>query len=69
MKKYRFFIHYRRSDKKMSIHFRGKCYTCDNVLCSLPCSTKRNKTQPHLVIEGYCESVIVDVDSKLGIIS
>jgi len=54
MKQYRFFYHYRRSDKKMSVHFRGSCYSTENVDCKVPCQTKRNKIQPYLVLQGYC---------------
>jgi hypothetical protein len=56
-KRYRFFYHYRRSDKKMSVHFRGKCITAENVFCMVPCETKRNKIQPYLVLQGFCTDV------------
>ena len=34
-KKYRFFYHYYRQYKCMSVHFRGKCYKTDNVECNV----------------------------------
>lgn len=59
-KLYRFFYHYRRSDKKMSIHFRNQCIPVDDVECNVPCETKRNKIQPFLVLQGYCSNVTVN---------
>lgn len=58
-KRYRFFYHYRRCDKKMSVHFRGACYPCEHVKCAVPCETKRNKRQPFLVLQGYAEGVSI----------
>lgn len=58
MRKYRFFYHYRRSDGKMTVHFRGKCIIAQNVFCTVPCETKRNKVQPYLVLQGFCKEVI-----------
>ena len=59
MKKYRFFYHYRRSDKRMSVHFRNQCIPCEGVICNVPCETKRNKIQPYLVLQGFASSVEV----------
>lgn len=59
-KQYRFFYHYRRSDKKMSVHFRGQCIPCEDVVCSVPTETKRNKIQPYLVIQGFANDVVVE---------
>lgn len=56
-KQYRFFYHYRRSDKKMSVHFRKQCMPCDDVICKVPCETKRNKIQPYLVLQGFASNV------------
>lgn len=36
----------------MSVHFRGVCHSCKNVVCLVPCSTKWNKQQPNLVMKG-----------------
>lgn len=58
MKKFRFFYHYRRQIDSISIHFRGKCHICENVKCLVPTESKRNKTQPKIVIQGFCEKVI-----------
>lgn len=59
MKKYRFFYHYRRQDKKMSVHFKKQCFPVEDVVCNVPCETKRNKIQPFLVLQGFAKEVIV----------
>lgn len=59
-KKWRFFYHYYRyGEKKMSVHFRGKCRWVDDVKCEVPCETKWNKRQPHLVMRGMASAVKV----------
>jgi hypothetical protein len=63
--KYRFFYHFRRSTKGMTVHFRGQCIPCKNVKCLVPCETKWNKTQPALVMQGFCESVLINDDVAL----
>lgn len=59
MKKYRFFYHYFKQKKAMSVHFKGRCTVVDNVYCHVPCSTKWKKSQPNLVMEGYASDVII----------
>lgn len=58
-KKYRFFYHYYKQKKKMSVHFRGVCTAVDDVVCVVPCGTKWNKIQPFLVMQGFAKSVVV----------
>jgi len=57
MKKYRFFFHYYKRYKCMSIHYKGACLRANDVICSVPIETKWNKTQPNLVMRGFAESV------------
>ena len=59
MSEYRFFYHYRRSNNRMTVHFRGKCLSCENIKCRVPCETKRNKKQPKLVMQGFCKEVFI----------
>lgn len=54
---YRFFYHYYKQKKRMSVHFRGTCHVVDDVVCNVPCETKWNKTQPNLVMRGFATSV------------
>jgi hypothetical protein len=60
MKKYRFFYHYFKQKKKMSIHFRDTCTVVDNVVCNVRCETKWRKTQPMLVMQGYATNVRIE---------
>lgn len=61
-KRYRFFYHYRKMDGRMTVHFRNQCMVATDVKCQVPCETKRNKRQPHLVMQGYCKSVDIAGD-------
>lgn len=58
-KQYRFFYHYYKQKKSMSIHFRGTCHVVDHIECQVPCETKWNRLQPKLVMRGYAEEVII----------
>ena len=61
MKKYRFFFHYYKRYKCMSIHFRDQCMRAQDVVCNVPIESKWNKTQQNLVMRGYAEKVeIID---------
>ena len=62
MKSYRFFYHYYRQLKRMSVHFKGKCYVVQNIVCDVPCETKFNRTQPYLVMRGFARSVRISDD-------
>lgn len=57
MKPKRFFYHFRKCDRLMSVHFEGVCYPVSNVECRVPCETKWNKRQPYLVMRGWARSV------------
>lgn len=56
-RKYRFFYHYFKQKKKMSVHFKGQCYVVSDVECKVPCETKWNQTQPQLVMRGFAKNV------------
>jgi len=60
MKKYRFFYHYNKPKKAMTVHFKDACYVVDNINCMVPCETKWNKTQPNLVMRGFAEKVTIN---------
>lgn len=57
MKKYRFFYHYFKRKKKMSVHFKNSCMVVQNVICLVPCETKWRKTQPRIVMQGFASRV------------
>jgi len=49
----------------MTVHFRGQCIPITDVECKVRCETKRNKTQPYLVLQGYCSDVIVEGEKAI----
>lgn len=57
MKRYRFFYHFYKQKKCMTVHFRGKCIPVDDVVCLVPCETKWNAKQPYLVMQGFAKDV------------
>ena len=71
MKKRRFFYHYRKCDKLMSVHFQGTCFPVNHVKCQVPCETKRNKRQPYLVMRGYASalSIVGPLDDLTAVLS
>ena len=66
-KKYRFFYHYYKQYKAMSVHFKGKCYKTDNIICNVPTETKWNKRQPNLVVQGFANDIKIN-DNNIVII-
>ena len=60
VKAYRFFFHYHRASNGMTVHFRGKCIPCRDVVCNVPVESKWNKQQPRLVMRGFAKEVSVE---------
>ena len=67
-KNYRFFYHYYKQYKCMSVHFRGTCYRAKNIICESPTETKWNKTQPHLTVRGWAKEIEINEDTDTIII-
>jgi len=59
---YRFFYHYYKQYKKMSVHFKNQCLVVQDVVCLCPAETKWNKIQPNLTLQGFCKSVTIEND-------
>ena len=57
MKKYRYFYHFNKREKKMTVHFRGKCLIAKDIECHCPAETYWSARQPHLVMRGFCNKV------------
>jgi len=57
VKKKRFFFHYRRQTKSITVHWQGKCHAVADVICKAPCETKWNTRMPMLVIQGWANTV------------
>jgi hypothetical protein len=65
MNKNRFFYHWRKSDDRMTVHFRKRCINVYGVTCLAACEEKRNKRQPRLVMQGFAKSVTVVNDRAI----
>ena len=63
--KYRFFYHYYKQYKKMSIHFKGKCSVVQDIECRVPAETKWQSTQPNLIMQGWCIDVLIEQDKAI----
>lgn len=57
IKTYRFFYHFNKREKRMTVHFKGACTTVDDILVTVPCETKWSKTQPYLVMRGFARQI------------
>jgi hypothetical protein len=62
MSSYRFFYHYFRAKKAMSVHFRGKCSVVKHVVCGAPCESNYNTRQPVLVMQGFADDDRIEGD-------
>lgn len=61
--RYRFFYHFNKQHKKMSVHFKNKCIIVNNIKCCVPTETHWNKRQPLLVVRGFARDVKI-IDDK-----
>ncbi len=59
MKPRRFFYHYNKNSKMMTVHFKGTYIQTKEVHCNVPCQTKWNNRQPFLVMRGWADNVEV----------
>jgi len=57
-KKYRFFYHFNKKEKKMTVHFKGTCYIYKHIICEPETQTHYKSTQPHLVMRGWCSGIV-----------
>ena len=64
-KEYRFFYHYNKKEKKMTIHFRKKCYIAKEIRCFRMCETKWKESQPNLVMQGWASEVVINNDKAI----
>lgn len=66
MKSKRFFYHYYKQYGCMSVYFNKTCTKVDDVVCEVTSNTKWNKTQPRLVIQGFCKEVVIVANKEDG---
>jgi hypothetical protein len=53
----RFFYHYNKQKKRMTLHWKGACIIVDELVCMVPAETKTAKTQPRYVLQGWAKQV------------
>lgn len=59
IRKYRFFYHFNKINRKMTVHFKKQCHIVKDVVCNVPCETKWNASQPRLVMRGFAKEVTI----------
>jgi hypothetical protein len=57
-RRYRFYYHYNKRDGKVSIHFRGRCYSGQRLICCVPCQSRFNQRQPRFVMAGFATDLL-----------
>lgn len=62
-KTYRFFYHYFKQNKCLSVHFKKQCIRCQDIVCMAETESKWNKTQPQLVIQGFASRIEIKEDT------
>lgn len=69
MRKYRFFYHYNKIAKKMTVHFRGECILADKLICEAKAESKRNKRQPYLVMQGFARCITNHIEGYSNVVT
>jgi len=59
-KRYRFFYHFNKHTKRLTVHFKGQCIPAEGIICEPQTESKWNKTQPFLVMQGFAKEVKVE---------
>lgn len=65
-KRYTFWFHFNKPESRRkkravwTVHFKGVCYTVDNIECAVNTRTRSRASQPFGVITGMCYEVIID---------
>ncbi len=60
MRSFKFFFHFNKNKKMMSLHFKKQCYFVKDIICKVPTNTKWNSRQPLIVMEGTASKVIIN---------
>jgi len=56
--KWRFFYHYNKKARCMTVHFANACHLAPSGLkCYVPAESKVNKRQPYIVMQGWASEV------------
>ena len=63
IKKKRFWYHYNKPASKnagrnvITVHWEGRCYPVNKVICNVPTESHDQKRQPYCIIRGWCMDV------------
>ncbi len=63
-KAYKFWVHYNKPLSLKAgvpiwtVHYRGKCYYAENVICKSNINTRTRATQPRGVFEGRAKKIV-----------
>jgi len=63
-KSYTFFFHYNKPESKkvgkpqITVHYKGVCHLCDNIIVNVPTFGCLRKNQPMFIIKGSCKEMI-----------
>lgn len=58
LKRYTFFFHYNRLNKKLAFHWKGKCHPVENIICFAPVKSEWRNRQPKLIMKGKANYVV-----------
>jgi hypothetical protein len=53
----RFFYHYNKQARRMTVHFEGACLPADDLAVMVPAESKRNQHQPRVVMRGWASNI------------
>ncbi len=56
----RFFYHYHKRNRGMTVHYKNICHHVKDVVCLVPCETKWNKSQPQLIMRGWAKNIKIN---------
>ena len=57
----RFFYHYNKQQKRMTVHWKGQCILTDEIVCKVPAETKTSDRQPQYVLQGWASDVVTSL--------
>jgi hypothetical protein len=58
-----FWFHYNKpasssaGKPKITVHYKGVCHLCDNIVVNVPTHGHLRKNQPRFVIKGKCKNL------------
>lgn len=65
--KRRFFYHYNKIKKLLTVHHNKTCYLVNNIKCDVKTETYWRKVQPRIIVRGFCKKL--KIKNKVAYIS